>query len=119
MQSRSAPRSREVDRVPIASSSSMVLDPLWLLWNWRVPDPENEGGWRRDEVGVTSFDAKTSHWIGIGAGAAFSADGMQVFWLQPRDPEQDGSPTNLVWRSVHGGRTVRIAAGVDAFAVLK
>lgn len=96
-----------------------------LLWAFRVPmpDPDDNGSWRREEVWVTSLIGRGKHKIGSGgryAEAAFAPDAKHVLWLKPTPRHRGENPIyDLVSRPISGGRTTTIARDVDTFAVAR
>jgi hypothetical protein len=90
----------------------------WMLWQWLVADPKNDGGFLYQDVGLTSFDGRVKHRIGRGENACFSPDSRHVFWLEPARKEDWHKPSYaLMWKPFKG-RARRLVAGVDAYAIV-
>jgi len=98
-------------------------DERWLLWTWRVPDPNNDGSWLREELWLVSLDAKAKHRTGRGMGepwptGVFAPDGRHILWLQPSvKRHRDQQPPDLLWASVSDDENVILVHGVSAFAI--
>ena len=95
-------------------------DGKWLLWKWRVPDPENDGAWLWEEIWLVSLDAKVKRRIGRGTKAVFSPDGKHVLWLQPRKAIYDykSNDYDLMWTPLQGRLSERLIARVQDFTLV-
>jgi hypothetical protein len=95
-------------------------DGKYLLWNWRAPDPDNDGSWLWDEVGLTSFAPGVKRRIAIGHSAVFSPDGAFILYLHPHHRGIYVRPADLCCAPVQAsGATSTLLTHVDAFALVR
>jgi Tol biopolymer transport system component len=92
-------------------------DGRFLLCNWRIPDPENDGSWNGDEVGLASLAPGVKRWIGTGHSPRFAPDGLHILYLRPYRKGIRTRPGDLCLGPASGGPTRILASDVDAFAV--
>jgi hypothetical protein len=89
------------------------LDGKWILWDWRIPDPNNDGKWLRDDIGLTNRDAKVRRLIGTGIDARFSPGAAYLFFL--RTYHGTNGIHDLYIKRFAGGHEQLIARDVDNY----
>jgi hypothetical protein len=96
------------------------IDGKWILWDWRTPDPNNDGAWLRDDIGITSADGRVRHKIDRGQFAHFSPDGKLIFYLRPRSVRKiarQAGPYELVLVKKDSREQTIIERGVISYLV--
>lgn len=97
-------------------------DGHWLLWLWRAPDPENDGSWLWQALGLTDRTGRISRnlgpvtWSDSGMTADFAPDGRHLLWIRPATRTRTGSGS-LIWSPIPGQPRRTLLRNVSAFAI--
>jgi hypothetical protein len=96
------------------------VDERWILWDWRTPDPNNDGSWLSEDIGLTSLDSTFSRKIDRGQDAHFSPDGNYIFYLKSqtlRKMARQPGPFRLIFSRRNSGAKNVLAKNVTSYLV--
>jgi hypothetical protein len=95
------------------------LDGRFLICNWRVPDPDNDGSWLCDEIGIVSLALGIKRWVARGHAPCFTPQGWHIVYLRPYREEVKELKGDLCICSKNGGTPRVLAKAVDAFVIAR
>jgi hypothetical protein len=89
----------------------------WLVSDWRIQNPDNDGTWTRCYIGLSSTAGPRGKNLGLGSDGRFSADGQHVLYLTDHKTGCFWKSSDLVCKPISGGHAVVLARSVDQFAI--
>ncbi len=92
-------------------------DSKKILASWRIVDPNNDGSWIREYVGLNFIRTGKFERIGLGHDARFSQNGQSAFWLSDHKTGCQWKLGDLVWSPIAKVHPKIIVKGVSQFCV--
>jgi hypothetical protein len=94
-------------------------DGKWLLCDYRIEDPKNDGSWIKQTLGITAVAGGKPRLLSLGSDGRFSPDGRALLYLTDHKRGLFWKHGDLMRRSLSGGLARILAHRVDQFAVFR